>query len=181
MRPRASRPGTPRRHHRLTVTGSASLLLVLAACADPNAPASELTFFDGVRDMFTGNQAANTRALETRADAAEQQAQRSGARLASANADVQSSNAQVAAARSRLARVDRQIDQQRERLRTLERSRQSPAAQEEAARLQRESQALDAERRRLQGAPGGPSSADVQRLEQQTQDLRRALDRLQSL
>lgn len=163
------------------MTGAASLLLGLAACADPNAPASELTFFDGVRDIFTGNQAANTRALETRADTEEQRVRQGGARLANSNQAVETTNAQVAAARNRLTRVQRQIDQQSARLRELERSRQSPAAQEEAARLQRETQALEVERRRLQAAPGGPSGADVQRLEQQTQDLRRALDRLQSL
>lgn len=161
--------------------GAAALLLMLAGCVDPSAPASQRTLFDGMRDIMSGRAEANASGLERSADTAEQTAQRGNARLASANAAVQQSNEEVAAARARLSRVQQQLDQQRARLSVLETSRGSRAAQEEAARLRRETSALEAERRRLQDTPGGASGTDVRRLETQTQDLRRALDRLQTL
>jgi hypothetical protein len=170
-------PGSYR--HFVTVVGVGLLAGPLSGCADSNtAPASQRGFFGGMGAMVSGSDERRAAGMESDAAAAEARSRQLAARADAAQRDAAITSGQVRASERRLANIRGDVQRQRERLAAARANATSPPVAAEAARIQNEIDAIEREQRSAAASVSTLSPATLQRLEDRTRDVSRALDRL---
>lgn len=150
----------------------AVLILALAVSACADpGPANQRGFFGGMGAMMTGSDERQAQATEQNAAAEQRRALEQRERAQQAQAGQQQSARDLSNARARLARLDADLVRQRRQLADL-RAQRGAAGAAEADRLQQQSDDLKRQRDQAAGRTGGPSPQEVEQLER----LSRALD-----
>lgn len=146
-------------------------VLLLAGCA-ADLPPGQRGFFEAMGAAASGEDVRRDARLQQDAALAEQRAAEMRARLDAAQREASASGAAVETAQARLRRLEAEIATLRRRAEALPRDG-SP----DADRMRRQAEALERERRAAVAAPGGPSEAAVDRVQDRARALDQALDR----